>query len=99
VAQYADGWNFDGSGDPTAFGRKLDALRGHCERLGRDPGTVTVSVQLVVGNDLAKLREEASSFIRAGAQEVIFYLDLSRGVDGLEAVASEVAEPLRQTFG
>jgi alkanesulfonate monooxygenase SsuD/methylene tetrahydromethanopterin reductase-like flavin-dependent oxidoreductase (luciferase family) len=99
VAQYADGWNFDGSGDPTAFGRKLDALRRHCDRLGRDSGEVTVSVQLVVGDDLAKLREEAESFVRAGAQEVIFYLDLSRVVSGIEAVASKVAEPLRETFG
>ena len=98
VAQYADGWNFDGSGDPTAFGRKLDALRAHCDRLGRDPGTVTVSVQLVVDDDLAKLRDDAASFVRAGAHEVIFYLDLSRGVAGLEAVASEVAEPLRDAF-
>jgi alkanesulfonate monooxygenase SsuD/methylene tetrahydromethanopterin reductase-like flavin-dependent oxidoreductase (luciferase family) len=98
VAQYADGWNFDGSGDPTTFGRKLDALRAHCERLDRDAGEITVSVQLVVGDDLVALREQAESFLRSGAEEVIFYLDLRRGVEGIEAVAAEVAAPLRDRF-
>ena len=41
VAQYADACNL--RGDPPVVERKLAALRGHCEALGRDPATVLVT--------------------------------------------------------
>ena len=43
VAQYADESNLTCSLDEVP--RKLDALAGHCERLGRDRSEVTVSLQ------------------------------------------------------
>ena len=43
VAQYADESNLLCA--PDAVGRKLAALDGHCERLGRDRSQITVSLQ------------------------------------------------------
>ena len=40
-AQYADWCNL--SGAPDVFARRRDVLLGHCERLGRDPATLTYS--------------------------------------------------------
>jgi len=99
VARYADGWNFDGSGGASAFKRRRDVLRRHCEDAGRDPNEIAISAQLVVGGDPGQLRDEAASLVAAGCGEVIFYLDVPRGVEGLEAVAREVATPLRDRFG
>jgi F420-dependent oxidoreductase-like protein len=46
VAQYADESNLICG--PDEIPRKLDALAAHCERLGRDRGEITVSVQRTV---------------------------------------------------
>jgi F420-dependent oxidoreductase-like protein len=46
VAQYADESNL--ICDPAEIPRKLEALAGHCERLGRDRAEITVSVQRTV---------------------------------------------------
>jgi alkanesulfonate monooxygenase SsuD/methylene tetrahydromethanopterin reductase-like flavin-dependent oxidoreductase (luciferase family) len=46
VAQYADESNL--LAEPADIPRKLDALAEHCERLGRDRGEITVSVQRTV---------------------------------------------------
>lgn len=43
VAQYADESNLIAA--PEEVPRKLDALAGHCERLGRDRSEITVSLQ------------------------------------------------------
>ncbi len=46
VAQYADLSNL--TCDPSEVSRKLDALAGHCERLGRDRAEIAVSWNRVV---------------------------------------------------
>jgi alkanesulfonate monooxygenase SsuD/methylene tetrahydromethanopterin reductase-like flavin-dependent oxidoreductase (luciferase family) len=99
AAQYADGWNFSAEGGFEAFDRKLGVLREHCARLGRDPSNLTISAQFVVGDDLAALREDVLRFVRAGCEQAIFYLDVGAGVAGLERVAREVAEPVRERVG
>jgi F420-dependent oxidoreductase-like protein len=45
VAQYADGCNFGGA-NPDAIRHKVEVLRGHCEKLGRDPSEIEVSTSL-----------------------------------------------------
>lgn len=55
VAQYADESNL--ICPPDQIGRKLDALAAHCERLGRDPATITVSYQTTAC--IAPTHEEA----------------------------------------
>jgi F420-dependent oxidoreductase-like protein len=45
VARHADHWNAGTSG-PGRFARKLRVLQRHCEKLGRDPRTLTKSTDL-----------------------------------------------------
>jgi F420-dependent oxidoreductase-like protein len=46
VAQYGDGCNF--FGDPGRAQHLLGVLRGHCDRLGRDPGEITKTSMAIV---------------------------------------------------
>ena len=58
VAGHADGWNAAWTWTPVAYRDRLDALERACERVGRDPATVTRSLGLytLVGEDDADLR-------------------------------------------
>jgi F420-dependent oxidoreductase-like protein len=75
VAQYADACNV-GGGDPDLIRRKLDVLRGHCDKLGRDYHSIIKST----GLDL-DLKESAADTIgriermaEAGADYLILYI-------------------------
>ncbi|CAN5452186.1 LLM class F420-dependent oxidoreductase [soil metagenome] len=61
VAQYADESNLICA--PADVQRKLDALDGHCERLGRDRGEITVSWQRTAC--IAPTMEEANADLEA----------------------------------
>ena len=69
VARYAHHWNFVGD-DPARFAECLDVLRRECDRLGRDPESITRSV-LVIGADLDALARSVASWERAGAHLAI----------------------------
>jgi F420-dependent oxidoreductase-like protein len=43
VAAHADGWNYNRS--PEEFEHKRAVLHRHCERVGRDPAQITISVE------------------------------------------------------
>lgn len=47
AAQYADIWN-NSAGAQDQLAHKVGVLRGHAERLGRDPGEIRVSQQCLV---------------------------------------------------
>jgi len=64
VAQYADESNLAGATNEE-IPRKLDALAGHCERLGRDRSEITVTKLAMVC--LAPTMEEAEADLRAMA--------------------------------
>ncbi|HVE47269.1 MAG TPA: LLM class flavin-dependent oxidoreductase [Acidimicrobiales bacterium] len=58
AAAHADGWNAGGwVGTPEAYRRRLQVLEGHCERLGRDPASITRSINryMLIGEDEADL--------------------------------------------
>src|SRR3954447_2719454 len=71
VAQYAQFCNV--GGDPATVGRLLEALKGHCDRLGRDYDAITKSAytMVMIGKDEAEVerkREKLSRYIpRRGA--------------------------------
>jgi len=63
VAQYADACNV-GGGNPETIAHKLDVLKGHCDKLGRDYGSIIKSTSLNVfpladGDDPEKATERA----------------------------------------
>jgi len=80
VAQYADEANFTAPLDEVP--RKLEALAGHCQRLGRDRSEITVSKLLNVC--IAPTHDEAYA-------EAVAFLE-SRGLDfeSLDAATQEV---------
>jgi F420-dependent oxidoreductase-like protein len=93
VARYADRWNFNGK-DVDEFVRLNGVLDEHCAAVGRDPKTITRSVQRHMADDLAKELEIVDAFVRAGAQHIILNprMALSPGI--AQRVTQEIVEPL-----
>jgi F420-dependent oxidoreductase-like protein len=69
VARYADVWNNLGL-THRDLPRKLEALRGHCERLGRDPETIEISQQAIAA--IGGSRAEADRRTEAVMGEIGF---------------------------
>ena len=65
TAQYADRWN--GSGDPDVIRHKARVLAGHCERLGRDPAEIDLTVTNITAANVGRLDE----YVAAGVRELI----------------------------
>jgi F420-dependent oxidoreductase-like protein len=87
VAQYADESNLICA--PSDIPRKLDALAGHCEKLGRDGSEITVSYQLSAC--VAPTHEEALAEVEAyvaGKPAVV----AERSRSGLVGTPDEVGE-------
>jgi F420-dependent oxidoreductase-like protein len=57
AAQHADGWNVPFI-PPRAWARKAEVLDAHCERLGRDPGEITKSVNVGMAFTDEELRRQ-----------------------------------------
>jgi F420-dependent oxidoreductase-like protein len=68
AAQHADGWNVPFIA-PDEWARKAQVLDEHCERLGRDPGSITKSVNVGMAFTEEELRKQfgpMSNFVRPG---------------------------------
>lgn len=99
AAELADGWNFSGVGDVVDFRRKCGILLEAAAGLGRDRDAIEVSAQLRVDpSDAEAALDLCSSYIEAGCQHVILYLDPRAGPEGVDALARSVVEPLRERF-
>jgi hypothetical protein len=97
VAELADGWNQ--TGDPAAFDEKRDALLRHCEAAGRDPSEIEISAQVFGRDGLPAMLEVAADYARRGVGHVILVTPAADGPAGLQRLAHEVAEPLKERFG
>jgi alkanesulfonate monooxygenase SsuD/methylene tetrahydromethanopterin reductase-like flavin-dependent oxidoreductase (luciferase family) len=103
AARYADGWNYASNlgGTLDGFIERRDLLRAACEAIGRDPGTLALSVQIVIppeGEPRRMAFDRAVAYGRAGASEIILTTLAREGAAGIRRLASEVAEPLKATF-
>jgi F420-dependent oxidoreductase-like protein len=92
VAQYADACNLFGSPD---VGRKLDVLRSHCERLGRDYDSIekTVITTFDVGENgehTHELLDRVREFSALGIHEVHGTLRHVSRIAPIEAIGREV---------
>jgi F420-dependent oxidoreductase-like protein len=92
VAQYADACNLFGSPD---VGHKLDVLRSHCERLGRDYDSIekTVITTFDVGENGERTRElvdRMHEFAALGFHEVHGTLRHVSRIAPIEAIGREV---------
>ncbi|HMN47415.1 MAG TPA: LLM class F420-dependent oxidoreductase [Povalibacter sp.] len=93
VAQYADACNL--FGDPPAVKAKLDVLKQHCDRLGRDFGTIETTilntVHLAPGKMSAKdVIEKCRGFADVGVQHVIFNMPNVHEIAPIETFGREI---------
>jgi F420-dependent oxidoreductase-like protein len=78
AARHADGWNVPFI-PPEEFGRKVGVLHEHCERTGREPATITKSINVGLAwqeGDLEAQFGNIADFVRPGVltgsvQEVV----------------------------
>jgi F420-dependent oxidoreductase-like protein len=70
VARYGDACNVFAS-DPVEVRHKFDVLDRHCERVGRDPASITRTVFAFDTSDLAALETSARALAGAGADGMI----------------------------
>jgi len=103
AARYADGWNYASNlgGTLEGFIERRDGLAAACKAIGRDPATLTLSVQIIIPPDGEPRRtafDRAVAYGRAGASEIILTTLAREGAAGIRRLATEVAEPLRATF-
>jgi alkanesulfonate monooxygenase SsuD/methylene tetrahydromethanopterin reductase-like flavin-dependent oxidoreductase (luciferase family) len=100
AARFAEGWPMPGNrpGDVAYFSEKRDEILRALDAVGRDPAGFTFAAQIACGPTDATRREALASgraFLRAGAHHLILGSPGRLGADGIEAVARQVAEPLR----
>lgn len=84
AARYADGWNAVWRWTPATYAERAAAARAACERVGRDPATLRLSLGLytAIGEDeadLARRWELARERLPAGVADAV----------GLEAMRAE----------
>jgi F420-dependent oxidoreductase-like protein len=97
VARYADIWNMAG-GPPEVFKHKTEVLDGHCAAIGRDPATITRSIQIPVNPDnLSETRSTVQSFIEMGASHFILNLRAPYPQGITHRLVTEIVEPLKST--
>ncbi|MFL5642457.1 MAG: LLM class flavin-dependent oxidoreductase [Chloroflexota bacterium] len=104
AARYADGWNYASNlgGTLEGFIERRDLLFAACDAIGRDPETLTLSVQIIIppeGEPRRAAFERAVAYGRAGASVIILTTLAREGAPGIRRLAGEVAEPLKATFG
>lgn len=102
VAKHADIWNCP-TLDPAEFARKSAALDDHCAVVGRDPGDIARSTQLIIRNvDAAAARAAVLSFVEAGATHLVLagaLGPLPAGQTAVSWLAREVVEPVLELAG
>jgi alkanesulfonate monooxygenase SsuD/methylene tetrahydromethanopterin reductase-like flavin-dependent oxidoreductase (luciferase family) len=108
AAAVADGWlqpSVSGAGKPTDldyFIDRRDAMLAALEAAGRDPATFEFGAQVSTGTTAQDRRlalRDAIDAARRGATLVILGMAARLGAGGVDAVAREVAIPLRDALG
>jgi alkanesulfonate monooxygenase SsuD/methylene tetrahydromethanopterin reductase-like flavin-dependent oxidoreductase (luciferase family) len=109
TAEFADGWVMPAvdvlSGRPTDlddFSNGRDAILERLEAIGRDPASFDFGAQVPAGTtaeERAKALAAAHEALRRGATHLIINVRPRIGPGGVDAVASDIAEPLRQAIG
>jgi alkanesulfonate monooxygenase SsuD/methylene tetrahydromethanopterin reductase-like flavin-dependent oxidoreductase (luciferase family) len=108
AAEVAQGWllpavtSDKSPTDLAYFADRRDAILVALEAVGRDPGTFAFAAQIPTGATPGSRREALAAAVEAarlGATHLILGMPPQLGADGVDAVAHEVAEPLRAAVG
>lgn len=101
VAQYADACNLFARMGIETIRSKLDVLKRHCERLGRDYAeiekTTLNTAHIVEGAaDARNIVEECRTLAQAGIQHCIFNMPNVHEIEPLRIFGQEIIPPLRE---
>jgi alkanesulfonate monooxygenase SsuD/methylene tetrahydromethanopterin reductase-like flavin-dependent oxidoreductase (luciferase family) len=108
AAEVAQGWllpavtSDNRPTDMTYFAGRRDAILGALDAIGRDPTGFALAAQVPAGDTAATRRiglDAAREAVRLGATHVIIGMPARLGAEGVDAVAREIAEPLREAAG
>ncbi len=110
AARVAQGWYLpavvpDRGAEPSDmpyFSDRRDALLRAMEQIGRDPSGFEFVAQLPAGRtpqERAEALDKARDGVRRGATHIVLGMRPALGAAGVDAVAREVAEPLRSELG
>jgi alkanesulfonate monooxygenase SsuD/methylene tetrahydromethanopterin reductase-like flavin-dependent oxidoreductase (luciferase family) len=108
AAAVADGWALPAVvalGSPSDleyFSEKRERILAALEAVGRDPSTFDISAQVPTGTTAPDRRwalDQAREAARRGATHVILGMPARLGAAGVDAVAREIAAPLREALG
>jgi F420-dependent oxidoreductase-like protein len=93
TARYAQHWNFVG-GTPEDFSHKREVLYAHCAEIGRDPGEITLSSHVALGEDgdPGPGLELAAALGERGLDLAIFQLKRPHTVQALVRLADALRE-------
>jgi hypothetical protein len=100
----ADGWNYASNLDGTLQGfiERRDIVLRECEAIGRDPAEIELSVQVVIppeGEPRREATQAAIDYGRAGAVHILLTTPGRDGAGGIRRLATDVAVPIRDSFG
>ncbi len=108
AAAVADGWLLPSIVSPGVpadldyFSGRRDAILAALDAAGRDPTGFAIVAQVGTGRsrgDRAWALDQACDAIRRGATSVILSMPPDLGADGVDAIAREVATPLKEVIG
>ena len=104
AARHAEGWILPGThaGNVEYFADRRQVILRALDEAGRDPSTFTFAGQVRADVDpagLRRAREEALGLVAAGARHVTLGVPAIAGPAGLETMAREVAEAVRDSAG
>jgi alkanesulfonate monooxygenase SsuD/methylene tetrahydromethanopterin reductase-like flavin-dependent oxidoreductase (luciferase family) len=108
AAAAADGWLLPAvtpdknPTDMTYFADRRDAILVALEAVGRDPATFSMAAQVPAGTTAESRREgleAAKEAVRLGATHLIIGMPPRLGAAGVDDLAREMAEPLRDAIG
>jgi alkanesulfonate monooxygenase SsuD/methylene tetrahydromethanopterin reductase-like flavin-dependent oxidoreductase (luciferase family) len=106
AAQHADEWNWVvplEASTPKEAGElyqlKVDALERHLVALGRDPGTLSRSIQIKPRESSAETAELAAEHVSRGVDHVLFVLDRPYTPERVARVWHEYVAPIRERAG
>jgi alkanesulfonate monooxygenase SsuD/methylene tetrahydromethanopterin reductase-like flavin-dependent oxidoreductase (luciferase family) len=108
AASVGDGWalpavvSLGNPSDLGYFSEQRDRILAALEAIGRDPSTFEVTAQLPTGttpDDRRWALDQSIEAVERGATHVILGMPPRLGAAGVDAVAREIAEPLREAIG
>jgi F420-dependent oxidoreductase-like protein len=98
VAKYASIWNLPG-GSAENYKHKSDILDQHCAEIGRDPASITRSIQLAVNpDDIQETVNTIKSFIDIGVTHIILTFRTPYPDNIVKRSVSEIVEPLKNQY-